>query len=214
MRRRRRKPRHDRRALRRSQGPAPRVRRVEALAQPGARRRPSRIPQGGRRRHLRDRQGRDLRARRRIRLGQVHRRPHGGRPAAADRGRGGDRRRLDDRSAPAAGAAAAAPPHPDDLPGPLCEPQPALAGRRHRRRADPGLRPDRRASAISGPGSASCSAWSGCIPTMAGNIRTNSPAASASASRSPGRSPAKPSSSSATSRPPRSTSRCRRRSST
>ena len=35
-----------------------------------------------------------------------------------------------------------APPHPDDLPGSLCQPQSALAGRCHRRRADPRLRPD------------------------------------------------------------------------
>ena len=43
---------------------------------------------------------------------------------------------------PIAGASAAAPPHPDDFPGPLCEPQSALPGRRHRRRTDPRLRPD------------------------------------------------------------------------
>ena len=41
-----------------------------------------------------------------------------------------------------AGAAAAAPPHPDDFSGSLCEPQSALPGRCHRRRADPRLRPD------------------------------------------------------------------------
>ena len=41
-----------------------------------------------------------------------------------------------------AGAPAAAPPHPDDLSGSLCQPQSALPGRCHRRRADPRLRPD------------------------------------------------------------------------
>ena len=39
-----------------------------------------------------------------------------------------------------ADAAAPAPPHPDDLPGPLRQPQSALARARHRRRADPRLR--------------------------------------------------------------------------
>jgi peptide/nickel transport system ATP-binding protein len=57
-----RNPRHDRHALRRRQGPAAGVRRVEALAQPEAGRRPCRIAEGGGRRHLRHRQGRDLRA--------------------------------------------------------------------------------------------------------------------------------------------------------
>ena len=33
-----------------------------------------------------------------------------------------------------------APPHPDDFPGPLCEPQSAASGRCHRRRTDPSLR--------------------------------------------------------------------------
>ena len=42
-------------------------------------------------------EGRDLCAGRRIRLGQVHRRAHGGRPAAAELGRGHHRRRLDER---------------------------------------------------------------------------------------------------------------------
>ncbi len=74
-------------ALRRRQEPAPRVRRLKTVAQPGARRRPSGIPEGGRRRHLRHRQGRDLCAGRRIRLRQDHRRADGGRAAAADLGR-------------------------------------------------------------------------------------------------------------------------------
>ena len=52
------------------------------------------------------------------------------------------RRRFDDRRQAGAGAPATAPPHPDDLPGSLCEPQSALPGRCHRRRADPRLRSD------------------------------------------------------------------------
>ena len=86
------------RLCRRSKGSAPRLRRLEALAQPRPRRRPEAIPQGGRRRLLRHRRGRDLRARRRIRLRQVDRRAHGRRPPCADLRRGDDRRRLDDRS--------------------------------------------------------------------------------------------------------------------
>ena len=53
------------------------------------------------------------------------------------------RRRVDERRQTIAGAPAVAPPHPDDLPGSLCQPQSALPGRRHRRRTDPRLRPDR-----------------------------------------------------------------------
>ena len=47
------------------------------------------------------------------------------------------------RAAAADGAAAA---HADDLPGPVRQPQPALAGARHRRRADPRLRSAQRPS--------------------------------------------------------------------
>ena len=75
---------------------APRVRRLKAVAQSRARRRPSGIPEGGRRRHLRHPQGRDLCPRRRVRIGQDHGRTHGRRPVAADFGRSRDRRRLDD----------------------------------------------------------------------------------------------------------------------
>ena len=61
--------------------------------------------------------------------------------------------------------------------------------------------------------SANCSAWSACIPTTAGNIRTDFPAASGNASRSRAHSHRRPNSSSATNRLPRSMSRCRLRSS-
>ena len=88
------KPRHDISALRRRQKPAPRVRRLKAVAQPGARRRPSGISQSRRRRDLRHRQRRDVCAGRRIRLRQDHRRADGRRAVAADLGRGGHRRRY------------------------------------------------------------------------------------------------------------------------
>ena len=64
---------------------APRLRRLQALAQPRARRRAAAISEGGRRRVLRHREGRDLRAGGRIRLAASRRWPHGRRPAAADR---------------------------------------------------------------------------------------------------------------------------------
>ena len=77
--------------------PAPRVRRLEAVAQPRARRRPSRISEGRRRRDLRHQEGRDVRAGRRVRFGQDDRGADGGRTAAAELGRRHHRRRLDDR---------------------------------------------------------------------------------------------------------------------
>ena len=77
-----------------------------------------------------DRQARDLGAGRRIRLGQVDGGPHGGRPAAADRRRGQHRRHRHVGGGARRRAPAAAPAHPDDLPGPLRQPQSALAGGR------------------------------------------------------------------------------------
>ena len=47
-------------------------------------------------------------------------------------------------STPQRAAPSAAPAHADDLPGPLCQPQSALAGVRYHRRADPRLRSCRR----------------------------------------------------------------------
>ncbi len=91
--------------------------------------------------------------------------------------------------------------------------QPAASGQRHRRRADPRLRPDRGRAQHSRPRRRAIKHWSACIPTTAGSFRMNFPAVSASASRSRGHWRPKPSSSSATSRPRRSMSRCRRRSS-
>ena len=74
------------------------------------------------------------------------------------------------------------------------------------------LRPAPRTRPRSRAGSASCCARSACRRPTARSTRTSSPAASASASRSPARWRASPSSWCATSRPRRSTSRCRRRS--
>ena len=92
----RRRPRHECGALCRCEEFAPRVRRLETVAQPRARRRPSRISESGRRRHLRHQEGRNFRAGRRIRLGQDHRRADGGRPVAAEFGRSRHRRRFDE----------------------------------------------------------------------------------------------------------------------
>ena len=160
----RRRPRHERGILRRRQGPAPRVRRLEAVAQPRARRRPSGIPEGGRRRHLRH---------------QAAARPSrwSANPARASRPsrawwsaccrRPGevsiDGVSMTDAAA-GAGAATAAPPHPDDLSGPLCQPQSALAGRRHRRRADPRLRSDPGRARHSARASANCCSLVGLHP--------------------------------------------------
>ena len=124
------------------------------------------------------------------------------------------RRRLDDRPDAGGRAPAAAAPHPDGVPGPLCQPQSALARARHHRRADPRFRADVGATRTSPPRSTSCCGWSASIRPTAPNTRTNFPAASASASRLRARSRRGPTSSSATSRPRRSTSRCRRRFST
>ena len=105
---------------------------TEAPAAPPAHRR--------RRRDVLDRQARDLRAGRRIRLRQVDGRQDGGRTHPADHRRSHHRRRVDERPQRRRRAAALAPPHPDDLPGPLREPQPALARARHHRRAAARLR--------------------------------------------------------------------------
>ena len=79
-----RRARHERVPSSTCQKSAPRLRRLETLAQPRARRRPSGIPQSRRRRHLRHQEGRDLCAGRRVRLGQDHGGADGRRPAAAE----------------------------------------------------------------------------------------------------------------------------------
>ena len=88
---------------------------------------------------------------------------------------------------------------------------PTASGRCHHRRTDPRLRSDQTVNPIFAPVSANCSASSVFTPTTAGNIRTNFPVASASASRLRVRWLPKPNSSCATSRPRRSTCRFRRR---
>ena len=74
---------------------------------------------------------------RRIRLRQIHRRAARGRPVRAEPRRDALRGPAA-LGGPRAGVAAAA--HEHDLPGPLRLAQSALAGARHRRRADPRLR--------------------------------------------------------------------------
>ena len=100
-----------------------------------------------------------------------------------------DHRRLDDRSAPGGGPAAPARAHPDDLPGPLRVDEPALAGGRDHRRADPRLQPDPGRGGDPRPGRRTARPRRPPPGRRARSTRTNSPAASASASRSPGRSP-------------------------
>ena len=81
-----------------------------------------------------------------------------------DRRRGVDRRRLDVEQGRIRRAPAPAPAHPDDLPGSLCQPQSALAGRPHRRRADPRLPPDRRREGHHAPASANLLSLVGLHP--------------------------------------------------
>ena len=99
----------------------------------------------------------------------------------------------------------------DDLPGPVCQPKSALDRARHRGRADPhaglcmrGAATERRVDRLL--------EQVGLGRSRRPNIRTSSRAASGSGSRSPARWRPSPSSWCWTSRPRRSTSRCRRRS--
>ena len=102
---------------------------------------------------------------------------------------------------------------PDGLPGPLCLTRPAHDGRRARGRADGGPRPGARQRAPR-PRRRLSSAASACRRTRCDATRTSSPAASASGSASPGRCRCRRRSSSPTRASRRSTSRCRRASST
>ena len=108
------------------------------------------------------------------------------RPAAAIRFDG-----TDITAARRAGAAPVAPAHADDLPGPVFQPEPAPEGARHHQR---GLRyPRHRHSARpTRAWSRRCWTASGCRRMRWSATRTNSPAASASASASPARSPLSP----------------------
>ena len=110
------------------------------MVEPGARAQAADAAARGRRRQPGDRARRDAGTRRRIRLRQVDRGALDRRPLRADarehplrRHRAGGGGGAGDL---AGGAAHGASGHADDLPGPLCQPQPALAGGRHRRRAD------------------------------------------------------------------------------
>ena len=140
----------------------------------------------GRRRELLDRARRDAGPGRRVGLRQEHGGAAARRPVRADararalRGHGGGASLRGREARPRRAAA----PHADDLPGPLRQPESALARARHRRRAAARARTDarrprrdrgarRRAAALGGPAAAD-----------ARSSRTSSPAASASASRS------------------------------
>ena len=134
---------------------------------------------------------RDHRHRRGIRLRQVDARAHRAAPDRADQRPAAVRRR-----GPAASAAKSPAPaparHADHLSGPLRLARSARADRHEHRgaAAHPWLRQPGRARA---PVSPSCSSWSASAPRPPRAIRTSSPAASASASASPGRSPPAPS---------------------
>ena len=161
------------------------------------------------------RKGETRRPRRRIGLRQVDGRAPHRRLVRAD-ARLGSLRRRDHRGRRReqrrARAAARAARHADDLPGPVREPQSALARGGHRRRADPRARcrgtSRARARRARRP---RCCSRSGSPPRTARSIRTSSRAGSASASRSRARCRPIRSSWCATSRRRRSTSRCRRR---
>ena len=82
--------------------------------------------------------------------------------------------------------------HADHLPGPVRLAQPAHDGGRHRRRGADHPQADEDAAPSSRRASSSCSRRWACRPTTCAAIRTNSRAASASASASPGRWPCSP----------------------
>ncbi len=137
-------------------------------------------PEGGRRRRFPDPPRRDLLAGRRVRLRQVDGGAAGGGSLSPDPRQDRVRRRRPRADAEPPGAEAAPAPHPDDLPGPLCQPQSALAGARHHRRADPhpwsaqrrrgDPRPRRGAA---GPGEAGAGGWR---PLSARVLRRPAPA--------------------------------------
>ena len=156
---------------------------------------------------------RDARARRRVGLGQDHRRAHGAPAHRSDRGPDHLPRR---RTSPprGRGAAQVAPAHAARLPGSVRVAEPAdvraPARRRAARRARPGQVGELPLAIRSSP----CSSAADSRRTPPTVIPTPSPAVSASASASPGRWPCSPTSSSPTNRCRPSTCRCGRRSST
>ena len=168
----------------------------------------------GRGRHqLHHAPGRDARARRRVRLRQVDDGTGHRAGGAGDLGQDPLRRHRADRAQPRRPADAA---HagPDDLPGPDLLPQPAAPGERHRGRAAHHLE-DRHARRNAGTRPTPCSTRSASTPTStAAGGPASSPGASASASASPAPWCSSPSCSCATRSSPRSTCRCRPRSST
>ncbi len=136
----------------------------------------------------RDPPRRDARPRRRIRLRQVDGRARHRRPVRADARHDPLRRRGPRRRGRAAHRrgtrATRQAQHADDLPGPVREPESALARRGHRGRADARAGRRARAKRRRSARRRHCSPRSAWHPSTAASIRTSSPADSASASRS------------------------------
>ena len=86
----------------------------------------------------------------------------------------------------------AAPAHPDDLPGPVRQPEPALDGRGHRRRAAARARPRHRQGRAARARGRAAAVGRPVRRWTWSSTRTSSPAASASASRSRARWPPQP----------------------
>ena len=109
------------------------LRRLAALAEPGRRTQAAPVRPRRRRRRLHDRARPHARPGRRIGLRQEHGGAPARRPLRADARQRRLRRRRRQRRRRAAGVDPA--PHADDLPGPVRQPEPALEGAGHRRRA-------------------------------------------------------------------------------
>ena len=139
------------------------LRRVGALAQPRARAQAAPVPACGRRRQLHHPARQDAGAGGRIGLRQEHGGAAAGRAVRADARHGASSTaRTPARSVVGGQAARPAPAHADDLPGPVRQPEPALAGAATSSPSRcastawsatrPQLQARRRAAAVGGPG--------------------------------------------------------------
>ena len=185
-------------------------RRDEQAHAPRARAGAGDVPRGGR--HQLHRQPRrKRRPGRRVRLRQVDHLDHGHAPDRQDRRHDHVRRRGHRRnSGQAIRQAADAPAHPDGVPGSDRQPQSALhRGARHRR-SDPAAGRYSAARTRSARAARSWRSRSACRSSCSTASRISFPAARRPASASRARSRSSPISSSSTSRPRRSTCRCRR----
>ncbi len=167
----------------------------------------------GRRRQLLDRQGRKRRPGGRVRLRQVDpRAPHHAH-ARSDRGRHHLRRPQHRLHTGAPVPALPVPAEdPDGVPGPDRQPESPPHGVRHHRRAAAAPRARHRPRRARAPGDGRRGARSACRRSCCRATRTSSPAARKRASASRARCPCRRRCWCSTSRPRRSTSRCRRRS--